>query len=86
MSDGYYQFSGWNKSDFNVTEDTTISGSWSGKKPDMSIGFRETSNTLTNIEWTSVCYSNGKFVVVIECGNLSAHTFNNLPSDLIQVN
>lgn len=25
---GYYQFSGWDKTDFNITEDTTISGTW----------------------------------------------------------
>ena len=25
----YYQFSGWNKSDFNITADTAVNGSWS---------------------------------------------------------
>ena len=25
----YYQFSGWNKSDFNITADTSVGGSWS---------------------------------------------------------
>ena len=24
----YYQFSGWNKSDFNITTDTSITASW----------------------------------------------------------
>ena len=24
----YYQFSGWNKSDFNITADTSITASW----------------------------------------------------------
>ena len=29
FSASYYQFSGWNKSDFNITADTAVSGSWS---------------------------------------------------------
>ena len=29
LSTAYYQFSGWNKSDFNITADTSIGGSWS---------------------------------------------------------
>ena len=29
VSASYYQFSGWNKSDFNITADTAVSGSWS---------------------------------------------------------
>ena len=28
VENGYYQFSGWNKNDFIITEDTTISGAW----------------------------------------------------------
>ena len=29
FSTSYYQFSGWNKSDFNITADTAVNGSWS---------------------------------------------------------
>ena len=29
FSTSYYQFSGWNKSDFNITADTSVGGSWS---------------------------------------------------------
>ena len=29
LSEIYYQFSGWNKSDFNITADTSVGGSWS---------------------------------------------------------
>ena len=29
LSPTYYQFSGWNKSDFNITADTSVGGSWS---------------------------------------------------------
>ena len=28
FSTSYYQFSGWNKSDFNITADTSITASW----------------------------------------------------------
>ena len=29
VSTSFYQFSGWNKSDFNITADTAVNGSWS---------------------------------------------------------
>ena len=72
VSDGYYTFSGWDKSDFNITEDTTISGSWS----DEVKYFQWTEGTIssTSRRWESVCYGNDKFVAVAYSTNYFAYS------------
>ena len=39
----YYQFSGWDKSDFNITSDTSVTGSWSQVSSGGGVNFSELS-------------------------------------------
>ena len=64
----YYQFSGWNKSDFNITADTSVGGSWSQVSAgggtnlsELSVGdtflfgkYQVESETPWDIEWEIV--------------------------------
>ena len=68
FSPTYYQFSGWNKSDFNITADTSVSGSWSQVSAgggtnlsELSVGdtfflgkYQVESETPWDIEWEIV--------------------------------
>lgn len=58
----YYQFSGWNKSDFNITTDTTITGSWSGKRWYECWDYD--TNGINVRDWRAICYGNGKFIIM----------------------
>ena len=66
----YFNFSGWNKSDFNITENTTISGTWNKINT-----FDWINNSVSNTgNWYSVCYGNGKFVVITIASNVFAYS------------
>ena len=60
LYDYYRQFSGWNKSNFNITSDTTITGSWGDEK--LFDTWHNVKQELPGIPWRSVCYGNGKYV------------------------
>ncbi len=71
VTDGYYTFSGWDKSDFNITGDTIISGRWSNKVK----YFQWTEGTMpSSRDWQSVCYGNDKFVAVAYNSNYFAYS------------
>ena len=61
----YYQFSGWNKSDFNITADTAVSGSWSQVSAGGGVNFSELNTTSFGSRYAYGCiYAFDKYIVV----------------------
>ena len=76
----YYKFSGWNKSgEFNISSNTSISGSWDNGTT-ISEGWTNVTNpifTKTNIDtydWQALCYGNGRFVAIARSSNVYAYS------------
>ncbi len=65
VSASYYQFSGWNKSDFNITADTAVSGSWSQVSSGGGVNFSELNTTSFGSRYAYGCiYAFDKYIVV----------------------
>ena len=61
----YYQFSGWNKSDFNITADTAVGGSWSQVSAGGGVNFSELNTTSFGSRYAYGCiYAFDKYIVV----------------------
>ena len=61
----YYKFSGWNKSgEFNITSNTSISGSWDNGTDAEDITNNIYTDRIQNRSWQCGCYGNGKYILI----------------------
>ena len=70
----YYQFSGWNKSDFNITEDTTINGTWN-KNNKYAWNYKTAD---LDQSWSAVAYNGSVFAAVKSNSNIAAYSYDGL--------
>ena len=70
----YYQFSGWNKSDFNITENTTISSTWN-KKNKYAWNYKTAD---LDQSWSAVAYNGSVFAAVKSNSNIAAYSYDGL--------
>ncbi len=70
----YYQFSDWDKSDFNITENTTISGTWN-KYNKYAWNYKTADLDQT---WSAVAYNGSVFAAVKSNSNIAAYSYDGL--------
>ena len=70
----YYQFSGWNKSDFSITENTPISSTWN-KKNKYAWNYKTAD---LDQSWSAVAYNGSVFAAVKSNSNIAAYSYDGL--------
>ena len=70
----YYQFSGWNKSDFNISSNTSISGTWN-KYNKYAWNYKTADLDQT---WSAVAYNGSVFAAVKSNSNIAAYSYDGL--------